>query len=88
MLRQISTTFNRVVRKVLTGCIKLYRFLVSPWLGCNCRFMPTCSQYAVESIESFGVIKGCWLMLCRLLRCHPWCSGGYDPVPNRKKMEE
>lgn len=58
---------------------------MSPSLGANCRFYPTCSQYAIEAIEEWGVIIGIFLGLWRLLRCHPLCKGGYDPVPKRKK---
>ncbi|HSX20561.1 MAG TPA: membrane protein insertion efficiency factor YidD [Gammaproteobacteria bacterium] len=62
-------------------CIRLYRSTLSYLYGNSCRFYPTCSQYALESIEKFGVWKGGWLCCKRLGRCHPWCSGGYDPVP-------
>lgn len=61
--------------------IKLYQWLLRPLLGANCRFYPTCSDYALESLQKYGAIKGAWLMLKRLFRCHPWCNGGPDPVP-------
>ena len=61
--------------------IKLYRFFLSPWIGQHCRFSPSCSQYAIEAIETYGTGRGTKLTLQRLLRCHPWCDGGYDPVP-------
>jgi len=64
-------------------CIKLYQWLLSPWLGTNCRFEPSCSHYALESLESHGV-KGLWLTARRLLRCHPFATAGYDPVPPSK----
>ena len=70
------------------GLIKGYRLFVSPHLGCNCRYWPSCSQYAIEAIEIHGPIKGFWLALKRLLRCHPihWLGGseGFDPVPPLK----
>jgi hypothetical protein len=69
------------VQKILIAVIRAYRYLLSPWLGQSCRFYPSCSQYALESIETHGSVRGSWLALRRLLRCHPWHSGGHDPVP-------
>jgi uncharacterized protein len=74
-----------VVRKGLIILIDCYRYLLSPFLGSNCRFVPSCSEYAKVAIEQFGVFYGGWLTLKRLLKCHPWHSGGYDPVPPYKK---
>lgn len=68
--------------KYLTlGLIRLYQRLLSPLLPPSCRFVPTCSQYGVEAITHFGMVKGGWLALTRILRCHPFNPGGYDPVP-------
>ena len=61
--------------------IKIYEILISPLLGPHCRFTPTCSQYAVEAIEKHGPIKGIWLAIKRIARCHPWGGCGHDPVP-------
>lgn len=61
--------------------IRLYQLTVSPLLGPRCRFYPSCSQYALEALRLHGALAGCWLALRRLLRCHPWHPGGYDPVP-------
>ncbi|RMF86014.1 MAG: membrane protein insertion efficiency factor YidD [Nitrospirae bacterium] len=61
--------------------IRLYRALVSPWTPPACRYVPTCSAYAEEAVRRFGPIRGSWLALRRLLRCHPGRPGGYDPVP-------
>lgn len=61
--------------------IKAYRKVVSPLLPASCRFTPTCSAYAVTAIERYGVIRGGWLALKRIARCHPWNPGGVDPVP-------
>jgi putative membrane protein insertion efficiency factor len=69
------------MQKLLIIAIKAYRYLLSPWFGNQCRFYPSCSAYALEAIEQHGAIKGCGLTIKRLLRCHPWCSGGVDPVP-------
>lgn len=69
------------MRSMIRSLIKLYQWTVSPLIGPHCRFHPTCSQYAIEAIDRFGVGKGGWLALKRLLRCHPLHSGGYDPVP-------
>lgn len=67
-------------RRLLSGLIFLYQRLLSPKLGANCRFRPTCSQYAREAVEIHGAFRGSSLALRRLLRCHPWHEGGYDPV--------
>lgn len=61
--------------------IRIYQWTLSPLLGPRCRFYPSCSQYALEAIERFGVMKGGWLAVARLARCHPWHAGGFDPVP-------
>lgn len=64
--------------------IRAYRLLFSPWVGHNCRYQPTCSAYALECLEMHGALKGGWLTLRRLARCHPWGASGYDPVPEAK----
>ena len=69
-------------RQVLVGLVKGYRLLLSPWLGSSCRFEPTCSVYAIGSLERHGALAGGYLMLRRLGRCGPWCEGGHDPVPD------
>ena len=68
----------------LIGVVKLYRLILSPWLGSACRFAPTCSQYALGALERHGAAAGSYLTLSRLARCHPWCAGGHDPVPSQK----
>ena len=61
--------------------IKVYRLILSPWIGNQCRFYPSCSHYAEDAIRSHGALKGCFLTLRRLGKCHPWHEGGCDPVP-------
>ncbi len=68
---------------VLMGVVKGYRLFLSPWLGSACRFTPTCSQYALQALERHGPAAGSYLAARRLLRCHPGCSGGPDPVPDQ-----
>jgi putative membrane protein insertion efficiency factor len=71
----------RAVRALLLGLIRLYQLTLSPWLGTQCRYEPTCSRYAAEALTRFGVRRGVWLAVRRLARCHPWGRSGYDPVP-------
>lgn len=68
---------------LLIAPIRAYKFFLSPWLGQSCRFTPTCSSYAIEAIETWGVLKGLSLALSRIGRCNPWCEGGHDPVPEK-----
>jgi len=72
------------MRKILIVFIKAYQLVLSPYIGQHCRYTPTCSCYAIEAIDQHGSLKGGWLGLKRLLRCHPWAKGGYDPVPEHK----
>jgi putative membrane protein insertion efficiency factor len=73
---------------LLIGIIRGYRLLISPLFPPSCRFRPTCSQYAIEAIERFGPVRGSWLATKRVLRCHPWHRGGYDPVPMSKDLDQ
>lgn len=74
-----------MLKAFLTGMIRLYRALISPLFPPSCRFQPTCSQYAIEAVEEFGIWQGSWLAIKRVLRCHPLHPGGYDPVPSKKE---
>jgi putative membrane protein insertion efficiency factor len=78
---------SRAVRAVIY-VIQLYRHTVSPLRLPTCRFTPTCSQYAVEALTEFGLMRGGWLALVRLLKCGPWHNGGWDPIPDRRSDRE
>lgn len=67
--------------------VRAYRLLVSPWLGANCRYQPTCSAYALEALEKHGAARGSWLAAKRIARCHPLGGSGYDPVPERDAVK-
>ena len=69
-----------LAQRIVVGAIAVYRKVVSPLLGSNCRFHPTCSAYAAEAITSYGIARGCWFALRRVAKCHPYHPGGYDPV--------
>ncbi|WP_300081507.1 membrane protein insertion efficiency factor YidD [Propioniciclava sp.] len=69
------------MRYVLIGMLRVYRAVISPLYGDVCKFHPTCSAYALDAVTTHGSVKGTWLALKRLARCHPWSLGGYDPVP-------
>ena len=70
-----------MVQRLFLRLIRFYQRFISPGLGSNCRFYPTCSQYTYEAIEKYGVVRGGWLGVRRIARCHPFNKGGYDPVP-------
>ena len=75
------------MRSLFIGIIKLYQILISPLLGPNCRFHPTCSHYAIEAIARHGVLKGVYLSVRRLIKCQPLHEGGFDPVPEKKDKQ-
>lgn len=68
---------------LLIKVVRFYQFFLSPWLGNHCRFSPTCSNYAIDALNEWGGIKGAWMAICRISRCHPWSTGGEDPVPTK-----
>ncbi|NMG42659.1 membrane protein insertion efficiency factor YidD [Aromatoleum toluvorans] len=69
------------MKSLLLGLLRVYRYAISPMLGRNCRFHPSCSEYAAEAVQRHGALKGGWLAVKRVGRCHPFHPGGYDPVP-------
>ena len=76
---------NNFFKKIFILPIRFYQYAISPMLGSSCRFKPTCSHYMVAAINEWGVIKGVWLGLKRIGKCHPWGSHGYDPVPKKDR---
>ena len=72
-----------IIKKIFIFPVKLYQMVLSPLLGSNCRYQPTCSHYMTEAIEEWGVFKGIYLGLKRIGSCHPWGGDGYDPVPKK-----
>lgn len=75
------------MKRVLIALVKWYQRAISPLTPPSCRFTPTCSAYAIEALERFGAIKGGFLTVKRILRCHPWGGSGYDPVPEKKEND-
>ena len=75
---------NKIIIFPIIIIIRIYQLTISPLLGSNCRFIPTCSEYATESLKSYGLIKGSFLTLKRIGKCHPWGGNGYDPIPTKE----
>lgn len=73
-----------LMKSFLIGFVRLYQLLISPVLGSNCRYHPSCSAYTIEAMEKHGAFNGIWMGIRRVLRCHPWHEGGFDPVPDPK----
>ena len=70
-----------MIARLLIALLRGYKKYISPHLGHHCRFIPTCSEYALQAIEKYGALKGSWLAVKRIIRCNPFCKGGYDPLP-------
>jgi len=77
----------RIFSRILVLLVKVYQHTISPLFGANCRFTPTCSNYTIEAIKVWGPIKGSWLGMKRIAKCHPWGSHGLDPVPKKKDIK-
>ncbi len=75
---------NQILTFPFVVLIKLYQWFISPWLGKNCRYDPTCSHYTLEALKVHGLLKGSWLAIKRIGSCHPWGGEGYDPVPPKQ----
>lgn len=80
-MRPLLRFVGDLPRRILIALVRGYRLLFSPWIGSQCRFEPTCSAYSLTALESHGAGAGTYLTARRVLRCHPWCDGGLDPVP-------
>ena len=79
---------GRLLAWPLLLLVQLYRLLISPWLGPNCRFEPTCSAYTIDALRTHGAFRGCLLAVKRISRCHPWGGSGYDPVPGTEGSDD
>jgi len=73
----------KIARSVILQFLRAYKWLVSPLLPPSCRYVPSCSEYAMEAVERYGALRGSWMAMIRLLRCHPFVKGGYDPVAHK-----
>tara|TARA_B100001142_G_scaffold156778_1_gene157281 strand:- start:113 stop:352 length:240 start_codon:yes stop_codon:yes gene_type:complete len=73
---------------LLIKIIKIYKFLISPLLGNSCRYLPTCSEYSIDALKTYGFFKGVFLSIKRILSCHPWGSGGFDPVKKEMRVKK
>ena len=80
----MQKALGRLLAWPLLALVALYRVAISPWLGANCRFEPSCSAYAMEALRVHGAFHGSWLTAKRIGRCHPWGDSGYDPVPDKE----
>lgn len=77
-----------IFSKLIIGLVRFYQMAISPWLGSSCRYTPTCSQYMIEAVDEWGPLKGFWLGIKRIGRCHPWGDHGHDPVPKQLSGKE
>ena len=84
----MAKTVGQVLAWPAIQLVRVYRYAISPWLGSNCRFQPTCSEYAIEALRVHGLFRGGLLAIRRIGRCHPWGSSGYDPVPGADDKEQ
>ena len=76
------------ITQILIKIIKGYKFLISPLIGNSCRYLPTCSDYSIEALKEFGLVKGIYVSIKRILSCHPWGKGGFDPVKKEMRVKK
>ena len=79
---------SNIFSLLIVSLVKFYQAAISPWLGKSCRYSPTCSRYMIEAVEEWGPLKGFWMGIKRIGRCHPWGGDGYDPVPKKNNEQE
>lgn len=78
-MRFLWATITELPSWLLVAVVRLYQLFISPWLGQNCRYQPTCSNYMILAVQKYGFLRGAWRGVCRIARCHPLHAGGYDP---------
>ena len=83
-----NNRLSSIAAQVLSLPIRFYRICISPLIPSRCRYTPTCSEYALEALQQHGPVRGLWLSIKRIGRCHPWGGHGYDPVPNKKSSNK
>ena len=79
---------NKILIQPFVVIIKVYQIIISPFIGSNCRYLPTCSEYAIDSLKTFGLLKGLHLSIKRIGKCHPWGGHGYDPLPIKNEQNK
>ena len=77
-----------ILTYIIIKLIKVYKYLISPLIGNTCRYLPTCSEYCIDALREFGLLKGIYLSIKRILSCHPWGHGGFDPVKKEMKVKK
>ena len=77
-----------ILNLIIIKLIRTYRYLLSPLLGHSCRYLPTCSEYSIDALKTYGLLKGLYLSLKRILSCHPWSKGGFDPLKKEMKVKK
>lgn len=87
MIERVSRSISRLAVGAAVRLVRAYQVLLSPWLGRTCRHVPSCSAYAIQALRRFGLLRGGWLTVKRIGRCHPWGTSGHDPVPRRLKPD-
>jgi putative membrane protein insertion efficiency factor len=78
-MRRLTAFITGLIERAIVLAVRCYQLTISPLLGQNCRFSPTCSSYFIEAVKKYGIVRGSWRGICRILRCHPFSRGGYDP---------